>query len=453
MRYNNYHKHDHTTNPWFSDTVAKEEDYCKRAVELGHTNVFTTNHGVQGKIFEWLECEKKYGLKMVYGTEGYYVPNRFEKDSSNKHIILMAKNNDGVMQINEIMSEAHSTGFYKRPRIDYELLMRLEPRDVIITTACIAGIWDDTELVVTLHNKFGDNFFLEIQDHNIEKQKEVNSRILSLHEELGIPIIHANDSHYIYPEDSVYRDIYMRGKDVYYEHEDKMILDYPDSDEIYKRYSEQGIVSNSLVTESLDSTLIFDECEKITLINDDIKLPEISEQPMEDLRKIVYSNWDEEKKSIAQELHPKYESAIEEELGVIEETNMANYFLIDNYVVKRAQDVYGGKLTKTGRGSGVSFYVNKLLGLTDIDRIASPITLFPSRFMSAERIINARSLPDIDLNVADQEPFIKATEDLLGAENCAWMLTWKPLQESSAFRLYCKGSGCISANMMKLQRI
>ena len=120
---------------------------------------------------------------------------------------------------------------------------------------------------------------------------------------------------------------------------------------------------------------------------------------------------------------------------------MENYFLIDYQVVKDGQEKYDGRLTNTGRGSAPSFYITKLLGLTDIDRVSSPITLFPTRFMSVERILGTRSLPDIDLNTTDREPFIKATEDLLGKDNCAWMLAWKPFQDASAFRTYCKGIG------------
>lgn len=438
--YHNYHKHDHYGNPWAKDVVVKAEEYCKRAVELGHTTVFTVNHGVQGNIFDWLLESEKYGLKMCYGTEAYFVKDRFEKDRSNKHMIIVAKNNDGVMQLNDIMSEAHSTGFYYKPRIDMELLMSLNPNDFIITTACVAGIWDDTELILSLNRRF-PHFFLEVQDHNMNLQKEVNQKMIELGKEMRIPLIHANDSHYIYPGDSKYRDIFLKGKDMFYDNEDEMILDYPDENSIYERYEKQGILTRTQVRESLDSTMIFDECEKITLINTDIKLPEISQTPNQDLRNILLQQWNIEKNSIPKEKQADYINSIKYELDIIEKTNMANYFLIDYNVAKNAKEKYGGVLTKTGRGSAPSFYTTKLLRLTDIDRVSAPITLFPTRFMSVERILNTRSLPDIDLNTSDREPFIKATEDLLGAENCAWMLAWKPLQASSAFRTYCKGIG------------
>lgn len=439
--YKNYHKHDHYGNPWMVDCVVKPEEYCKRAVELGHDSVFTVNHGVTGNIFEWIEMSKKYNLKMHYGTEAYFVKDRFAKDRSNKHIIIIAKNNDGVMQLNDIMSEAHSTGFYYRPRIDQELLFSLNPNDFVITTACVAGIWNDPELVLALHRKFGNNFFLELQNHNITDQKDVNKELLKLSKEAKIPIIHANDSHYIYPEDAKYRDILQTAKDMKFDYEEKMLLDYPDEDTIFERYEKQGILTPQQVREALDNTMIFDECEPITLINDDIKLPSVSDNPTKDLRDIINKQWLIERNNIPKDKWQTYTDAIEYELDIVEKTHMENYFLIDYQVVKDGQEKYNGRLTNTGRGSAPSFYITKLLGLTDIDRVSAPITLFPTRFMSVERILGTRSLPDIDLNTTDREPFIKATEDLLGAENCAWMLAWKPLQDSSAFRTYCKGIG------------
>ena len=443
MRYNNYHKHDHYGNPWMIDTISKPEDYCKRAIELGHDSVFTTNHGVTGNIFEWLEMSKKYGLKMRYGMESYYVNDRHEKDRSNRHLIIIAKNNDGVMQLNDIMTESHMTGFYYRPRIDKELILSLNPNNFILTSACVGGIWDMPETILMLQRKFDKNFFLEVQSHAVESQIAANREILRFSREAHIPIIHANDSHYILPEDAKYRTIFQKGKDVFFKNEveNEMILDYPDEDTIYDRYEKQGVLTRNEVSEALENTLIFDDCEDITLINDDVKLPSVSETPTEDLRRILREKWKEERSHITKEKWGTYTDAIQYELDIVEKTKMENYFLIDYIVARDGQQKYNGRLTNTGRGSAPSFYITKLLGLTDIDRISAPITLYPTRFMSVERILGARSLPDIDLNTTDREPFIKATEDLLGQENCAWMLAWKPLQDSLAFRVYCKGTG------------
>lgn len=439
-RYNNYHKHDHRANPWIPDSVTKEIDYCKRAAELGHTMVFTTNHGMQGDTFSWIDAAAQYNLRIGYGVEAYYV-NSYEEKSRGKHLIIMARNTSGAMQLNELVTISHDKGFYYRPRVDKDTLYQLCPEDFIITTACVAGIWDDTDLIANLHRRFGKNFFLELQNHDIGAQREVNKKMLGLHELLGIGIIHANDSHYIYPEDVKWRGLFLKGKGFKYEDEFGMILDYPDSKTIYERYKKQGILTSSQVDEALENTLIFDDCSDVSIINDDIKLPSVSKDPNRELKKIINSQWKKERESIPVKKHLEYLEAIRYEVDIIEKTHMEDYFLIDYHVAKIAQEKYGGKLTNTGRGSGPSFYVTKLLGLTNIDRLAAPITLFPTRFMSTERILSARSLPDIDLNTADREPFIKATEDLLGKENCAWMLSWKTLQDSSAFRLYCKSIG------------
>lgn len=357
-RYNNYHKHDHFGNPWTMDVVVKPEEYCKRAIELGHDTVFTTNHGVTGNIFDWLDLinrkdengKKIYDLKLRYGTEAYFVKDRHAKDRSNKHLIIIAKNNDGVMQLNDIMTEAHTTGFYYKPRVDIELLFSLNSDNFILTTACVAGIWDDPELILALHRKFKNNFFLEVQSHQFQKQIDANRELLRLSSEAHIPIIHANDSHYIYPQDSKYRDILLKAKEIYYEDEGNSILDYPDEDEIYRRYEKQNVLSKEEVREALNNTLVFDECKTITLINDDIKLPSVAENPSEELRNIIRKQWRVERNNIPKDQWQKYTDAISYELDIVEKTNMSNYFLIDYKVAKDGQEKYDGRLTNTGRG-------------------------------------------------------------------------------------------------------
>ena len=440
-KYYNYHCHNHKGNIKALDVIVKQEDYCKRAVELGHDAFFTTCHGMQGDIFEATTLAHQYNLKMIVGAECYYVPNRFEKDKSNRHIIIIALNHEGIRELNDIISESNITGMYYKPRIDDELLFSLTPSNFIVTTACVAGLWNNKELILRLKDYFGFNFYLEVQDHNVDIQKEVNRYVLELSKKYNIKIIHANDSHYIYPQDSKYRDLFLKAKGIIYEEENNFILDYPDYDEIVKRYEIQGILNKNQIRDALENTLVFENVDCSNYITDDIKLPSISDTPNEALKEILNNSWENIKSEISIENRPKYIDAIRYEMDIIEKTNMANYFLIDYYIAKIAREKYNGVLTKTGRGSAPSFYTTRLLDLTNIDRLASPITLFPTRFMSVERILGARSMPDIDLNSADAEPFIKASKDLLGEENCEWMISWKPLQESSGFRLYCKAIG------------
>lgn len=445
MRYENYHKHSHKGNIKSLDVIVKMEDYCKRAVELGHKHIFTTEHGYQGDVHEAVTLGKKYNLNVICGVEAYYVPNRFEKDRSNYHIIIIAKNTNGFKQINKIMSEANTSGYYYKPRIDNELLFSLNPNDVYVTTACVGGIIRDsfkdrTQLLKRLKQHFGENLFLEVQCHNDSVQIEHNKMVLYYSKTLQIKLIHANDSHYILPEDAKYRDMFLRAKGITYEDESGFLLDYPHSDTIIERYKQQGVLTEQQVLEALNNTLVFDNCKPLT-IYDNVKLPKISKDSVNEFKQLINEGWKREREFIPKERWKEYLDAIKYECQIVFDTNLMDYFILDHKVVKLAVEKYGGVITRTGRGSAPSFYINKLLGLTDIDRLNCPITLYPTRFISTTRILETRSLADIDLNMADREPFIKATQEILGDDGIHWLMAFKPLQDSSAFRLFCKAKG------------
>lgn len=434
----------HYSNIVTLDVVVKPEDYMKRAKELGHKIYFTTEHGYNGNIYEALTLAEKYGLKVVSGMEAYYVPDRKEKDKSNYHLVLIALNTDGYKDLNYLLSESNVSGFYYKPRIDDELLFSINPKNIIVTTACVAGRLREEqgreEWILKMKNYFKDNFYLEVQAHPCQVQANYNKMILYYHNKYNIPIIHANDSHYILPEEAKYRSMFLKAKGINYPEEDNFILDYPDSDTLIKRYKEQGILNDSQIQEALNNTLIFDKAEKLD-INKEIKLPQIFNNPLDKLKQILNNAWAEERKNIPHEKWEEYLKAIREETKVIEDTNMAAYFVLNYYIIKNAIEKHNGVITKTGRGSAPSFYINKLLGFTNIDRVSAPIKLFPSRFMSTTRVLTSRSLADIDYNCADTQPFYESSKELLGNDGCYWMIAYKPLQTSSGFRLWCKAEG------------
>lgn len=484
MRYENYHKHTHYSNIKTQDSICKPEEYMKRAVELGHKNYFTTEHGFQGNIFEAFTLCQQYNLKCIYAIEAYYVDDIKDKSNrTNYHIMIVAMTESGRKQINKILSIANKEGFYYKPRIDLDCLLSLNPKDVIITTACIASrmfkskikqkqigydenknpLYEEYEdknswfydFFMPVYKHFGNNFYLEVQCHVDNVQAEYNKKILKIKEKYNVGLIHANDSHYIYPSDAKYRNLYVKTKGMFYDEEDNFILDYPDYDTIIERYEKQGILNEEQIAEALNNTLIFDKAEGIKL-NKEFKIPNIDKKILSNelgnpdinlddennvLKYIISKAWKEEKKHIPKNEIKEYEKAIYYETDIIEKCGMSRYFIIDNIIVKRAIEKYNAVITRSGRGSAVSFYINHLLGLTEIDRIKSPITLYPTRFMSAERILSSKSLPDIDLNFADVEPVIKASKDILGEDGIYYMVAYKPLQDSSAFRLWCKANG------------
>lgn len=144
------------------------------------------------------------------------------------------------------MSEANDTGFYGQARLDKELILSLPPDDVWVTSACIK-FWDyeDVEdFVAALFGHFGRNFYLEVQYHNTESQRELNKRIIRIHRESGIPLIMGCDSHYIYPKQAQDRTDYLVSKGLTYPQEEGWYLDYPDGDEAYRRFAEQCVLSD-----------------------------------------------------------------------------------------------------------------------------------------------------------------------------------------------------------------
>lgn len=449
MRYNNYHKHTHYSNIVTPDSIVKPEDYAKRAIELGHTTLCTTEHGYAGNVFDYYEVAKKNNLKLIFGIEYYYVDNRFEKDKTNSHLMILAKNNNGRKQMNKIMSEANKTGYYHKPRIDRELLFSLNPNDVVVTSTCVISYiskHDDYEknFIEPLLEYFGENFYLEIHDNTHQMQVEYNKKILELHNKYKIPFIHATDSHYIYPEQGKDRTAFLESKKIYYPEEDGFILDYPDSDTIFERYKEQGVFTKDQVEEGLKNTLILDEFEDIEF-DKEIKMPSIypnltHEEKMNKLKEVVGVEWLKDKAHIDKSKYKEYQDAIKFELNIVKETKMEDYFLFNYEIIKKAKEK-GGILTRTGRGSAPSFYLNKLLGFTEIDRLDAPITLYPTRFMSKSRILETRSLPDVDFNAANPEVFTNATKEILGEDHCYVMTAYGTLQDSGAFRITCKMNG------------
>ena len=449
--FQNYHRHTHRTNVLVPDSTVSNEDYAKRAVELGHGIISTMEHGNQGCYIEGYNLAQQHNLKFVFGAEAYWVKDRTVPDPTNGHIYIGARNENGRQCINDILSEANLTGFYKRPRIDVPLLLSLPKDDVIVTSACVA-FWkyDDVEdIVQALAQHFGKNFFLEVQYHLTEAQRQLNQRILAVRDRLKIPIIMGCDSHYISPRQSQDRDDFLLSKGISYEDEEGWFLDYPDGDEAYQRFCRQGVLTEAQIDEAMSNTNVFLDVEPYDseIFNANLKLPKLPEmkdwpqkQRDEAYERLVWQGWDRYKPSVPEELHQHYESEIQSEIDSVKECHMADYFLIDHEIVKRGKEM-GGLLTKTGRGSAVSFITNMLLGFTEVDRIAAKVKMYPDRFMTATRILQAGTLPDIDLNMANPPVFAKAQQEILGEDHAYPMISYHPMKTSKAWKLYAKSQG------------
>lgn len=486
----NYHKHTSYSNVLVTDCTASYEEYVARAVELGQNVISSVEHGFQGNYYVPYELVEKHNaelekrldegliteaefnkkkLKFVFGAEAYWVKDRlaerpkvnkktgqiilneFVKDRANCHIILLAKNEEGRRDINEVLSIANVDGFYGQPRIDIELLLKIKPENVMVTTACLKyWVYDDIEdITETLHKHFGKNFFLEVQYHNTDAQKKLNQRILKLSEQLSIPLIFGYDSHYICESQAEERNNYLEARGIVYDEDERgWYMDYPSEEIVRARLQKQGVLNEQQIDECIRNTDILLTFDDIVL-DKNIKLPrnylfdgewtgnKSQEWRDQTLRNLVYSKWDSIKNTVSESRYPEYIEGIEYELNAIIETKMSDYFLIDYQIVKNGVE-NGGVITKTGRGSGVSYYINSLLGFSNIDRFISPVTLYPDRFISKTRILQTKSLPDLDLNLGTPEIFEHSQRTVMGEGHAYPMISYKPLQKSSAFKLYAK---------------
>jgi DNA polymerase III alpha subunit len=432
------------------DVIIKNEDKCNRVLELGQTVLSGVEHGWCGRFIEIYELSKKNNLKPLYGTEAYFVTNRLEKDRTNAHLMIIAKNDVGRKAINLALSDANMTGYYYKPRVDLDLVLSLPKNDIWLTSACLGGIWkyeNHIDIFEQIIAHFGNNFFFEVQNHPVDKQKELNKHILELAQYFNSPIIAGMDTHVIHHSQKNDRDEYLRSRGVVYEDEQGWNIDFPDCETAFNRFVEQGVLSNSEIELAMNNTNIFEEVSKYDspIFTKEIKLPSIHKDKTQDEKNEIFTNliwekWDEEKNNVPSKKWKQYEKEIQKEVDVVVKTGMADYFLLDYEIVKRGIEM-GGMITLTGRGSAPSYFICKLLGFTTIDRISAEVKLFPERFISAERLIEAKSLPDIDFNVANPEVFANAQEEIMGIGKSYKMIAFGKVKELSAWKMYARQAG------------
>lgn len=433
----NYHCHKDFSNVSTADCAESIENYANRIHQFGTKCLFSGDHGSQGNQFYVYKVAENEKLKYIHSCEAYWVKDRKEKDRANCHMVIAAKNAEGREDINYALSIANEDGYYYKPRIDLDLLFNIPKDNVIVTSACISG-WnyeDAEEIWLKIHDYFGDNFFLEIQYHNTEKQKRLNERILSLAKKHNIQIICGLDSHYVKDENSVKRDQILKYKDISYPDEYGWYMDYPDTKTVICRLKEQGVLSDEEIMRSIMNTNIFvSKCDEIVL-DRTFKIPSVYKGKTYEEKCRVYKNLLNVAYAKEKEKSKEKANGIRYEAKEVIESNVVDYFLTSQRIVHDAVNNEGGILTRTSRGSAASFITNKLLGLTTVDRFNADIPIYPERFLTKERVL-AGQMPDIDLNVSAQEPFVRATKKLLGEHGCYPLMAIEKLKEKAAWQLY-----------------
>ena len=458
----NYHKHTTWSNLVQIDSATSIEDFIDLLKKYGCKCYFSGEHGYPG---EWLNvysiCQKT-DMKFVYSSEVYWVKNRTaiiteeytdkdgnvktreHKDNTNCHMILIARNYQAIRKLNYIITKAHEDGFYYKPRIDLDLLFTLTPEDVYITSACIAG-WkyeDATEIWYKIWKHFGDSFFLEYQPHPVKEQIELNKRIYEFSKSTGIKTIIGLDTHYISEEDKIKRSNLLKRKNLNYPEEEGWLLDFPSGEEVFSRMKKQKVLPEEEIIRAMMNTHTFvSKCEDIEL-NNDFKIPIIDElkdssyeNRCDELYKIILDKYKSEPQS------DERLEGLNYEFNEIVGSGTADYFISNYYLIDKAINKYGGKLTTTSRGSASSYYCSKLLGFTTMDRFDAEVPIYPERFITKDRVLSSHQMPDIDLNIAVQDPFVSAARELFGEHGCYPLLAVGKLGEKSGFKAYADVAG------------
>jgi DNA-directed DNA polymerase III PolC len=397
------------------DGAQRINDLVRRASELGMDTLALTDHGVMYGAVAFYKACMKHGIKPILGVEAYITAGSLHEkgnriDQPIYHLILLARDLTGFRNLLKLTSTAHLEGFHYRPRIDMALLAK-HVEGVTGLSACLGGHvarllqderYEDAKKVALEYKEiFQGHYYLELQDHGLLEQKQVNQQLIRLSQETEIPLIATNDAHYLHQEDSLVQDILIcigTGKTMDDETRLKM-----KTDQMYLKSAEQMAALFPHVPEAIANTRrVADSCNVKLTLGESI-LPSFS--PIPDgmtsesyLRQLCEQGLQERYASSPEWADESYRNEIEQRLtyecSVIARMGYNDYFLIVWDFIRFAHAQ--GIMTGPGRGSSAGSLVAYCLRITDVDPIKYKL-LF-ERFLNPERI----SMPDIDIDFNDE---------------------------------------------------
>jgi DNA polymerase-3 subunit alpha len=429
MSYVGLHVHTHYS---LFDGIATPQEYVDRAESLGMSAIAITDHGSLSGHREMYRVAKEKGIKPILGIEGYMAEDRFDNrdktersdplDMVYNHIILLAKNQKGLENLNKLNEIAWTEGFYKKPRIDFEVLKEYS-EGIIVTSACPSGVIakaiEHGELAVAkkhikwFKDVFDEDFYIEVMPHNTS---EINKTLLDLADEFKIKAIVTPDCHHVdhsqkeiqefklilntysnkaqkdatYEKSKKHKDMmqrldYLYGEDrqMSFNKFDIHLLSY---EEIKSAMEKQGIYREDIYSNTLEIANKVQDYE----IKDHLNLlPVQYKNPDKELRELAIKGLEERGLSG----NKNYLDRLEEELKVIKDKNFGPYFLVVMSMISWAKKE--GIMVGPGRGSSAGSLLCYTLGITDIDPLKHNLLFF--RFINPER----NDFPDIDTDIQD----------------------------------------------------
>ncbi|MDD4815770.1 MAG: DNA polymerase III subunit alpha [Clostridia bacterium] len=447
------HLHVHTEYSLL-DGAAKIKNIVAKIKERGDGAIAITDHGnMYGVLSFYGECLKN-NVKPIIGCEFYICHDLTRRDNKADmgHIVLIAKNNEGYHNLLKLNSVAFVDGFYYKPRIDYKILEKYSG-GIICLSACLAGHipnyilekqFDKAEkLVLQLKNMFGEDFYLEIQDHGIPEQREAIIKLVEYSQKHNIKLVATNDVHYVDKQDAEMQDILMcvqMGKTV----DDPDRMKFP-TNEFYLKTREEMEQALQGFEEALDNTLeIANKCDVVIRSKSFDEIPKIDRKKyvlpasenyipaykpdngktaFEFLKDLAYDGL-----KLYKKVTPEILQRLESELEIINELGFVEYFLVvwDYINWARSQDIPVGP----GRGSGVGSIVAYTTGITQIDPLKHDLIF--ERFIHRERV----SMPDFDTDFCMDRRLevVEYTRQKYGKDNVAMIVTFGTMAAKNAIR-------------------
>ena len=441
------HLHLHTEYSLL-DGATKISSIADKALSDGQGAVAITDHGVMYGAVEFYIALKEKGVKPIIGCEVYVAPRtrhnkEGKQDSSGNHLILLCKNATGYKNLCYMLSESFINGFYSRPRIDMDLL-REHHEGLIALSGCVAGkipqlvlagaMGEAEACANEMKSLFGEDFYLEIQNHGLDDERKVAYGIKLISEKCDIPMVATNDVHYLERADASTQATLMCIQT------NSVVTDGRpfgfETDEFYfKTANEMKVLFASYKDAVANTVKIAEKCN-FDFEFDRLHLPDFSSgdgiNHKDKLSRDAYRGFDNRvsKGQITFEKHSRedYLSRIEYELSVIDKMGFNAYYLIVSDFVgfAKSNDIPVGP----GRGSGAGSLVAYLVGITDVDPME--FDLLFERFLNPERV----SMPDFDIDFCynRREEVIDYVKEKYGDDKVAQIVTFGTLAPRAAVR-------------------
>jgi len=441
------HLHVHTEYSLL-DGAARVKDLVSKAKKAGHSALAITDHGVMyGAIDFYKSCQEE-GIKPIIGCEVYTSPrSRFQKEVSlddfQYHLVLLAKDQTGYENLIKLVTKGFTEGFYYKPRVDKELLKE-HSQGIIALSACLAGEIPALllkgeeekarELARQYVNIFGEeNFYLELQDHHLPEQKQVNRGLWKLSREENLPLVATNDVHYLDREDAEVHDLLLciqTRKKV----DDEKRMKFASSEFYFKNNGEMAELFSEY-PQALENTVKIAEKCNLEISLGGVQLPYYELPPgyteTSYLRELCEQGLQERYGEQGQD----YKERLDYELEIIERMEYSSYFLIvwDFVRYSRQRNIMVGP----GRGSAAGSLVAYCLYITNIDPMRYGL-LF-ERFLNPERV----NMPDIDIDFCDEnrDEVIDYVVNKYGKDKVAQVVTFGTMAARGAVRDVGRGLG------------